>query len=89
MLRFRKVNTILDAQKMRIEDGGDDPTVNDYLVKALRAAVIAQVGEAERKSVFEALDSFERAEQDRSQKPKNFPPKEGPEDMFQSLNLSI
>jgi hypothetical protein len=90
MLRFRKVNTILNALKMQIEDGGDDPTANDYLVKALRAAVIAQVGEAEGKSIFEALDSFERAEQDhRSQKPKNFPPTEGPEDMFQSLNLSI
>ena len=89
MLRFRKVNTILNALKMQIEDGGDDPAVNDYLVKALRAAVISQVGETKGKLVFEALDGFERAEQDRSQRPKAPPPEETPEDMVQSLNLSI
>jgi hypothetical protein len=32
-IRFRKLNTILNALKMQIEDGGDDPVVNDYLVK--------------------------------------------------------
>lgn len=89
MLRFRKVNTILNALKMQIEDGGDDPAVNDYLVKALRAAVIAQVGETKGKSVFEALDDFERAEQGRSKELKNPRPNETPGDMVQSLNLSI
>ncbi len=88
-IRFRKVNTILNALKMQIEDGGDDPDVNDYLVKALRAAVIAQVGETKGKSVFEALDGFEHAEQDRLQKVKNPPLKVLPEDLVQSLNLSI
>jgi tetratricopeptide (TPR) repeat protein len=88
MLRFRKVNTILNALKMQIEDGGDDPAVNAYLVKALRAAIITQVGETSGKSAIEALDRFERAEQDRSQKVKN-PPKVLPEDLVRSLNLSI
>jgi tetratricopeptide (TPR) repeat protein len=88
-IRFRKLNTILNALKMQIEDGGDDPAVNDYLVKALRAAVIAQVGETSGKSAIEALDLFERAEQDRSQKVKNPPPKVLPEDLVRSLNLSI
>jgi len=89
MIRFRKVNTILNALKMQIEDGGDDPAVNAYLVKALRAAVIAQVGETKGKSVFEALDGFEQAEQDRSLRPKGPLPKETPEDMVKSLTLSI
>lgn len=89
MLRFRKVHTILNALKMQIEDGGDDLAVNDYLVKALRVAVIAQVGETGGKSALEALDGFERAERNRVQKLKNPPPKETPEDPVQSLNLSI
>ena len=88
-IRFRKLNTILNALTMQIEDGGDDPTVNGYLVKALRAAVIAQVGGTSGKSVLETLDSFERAEQDRFQKIKNPPLKELPEDLVRSLNLSI
>ena len=88
-IRFRKLNTILNALKMQIEDGGDDPAVNGYLVKALRAAVIAQVGETSGKSAIEALDSFERAEQDRFQKVKNPPPKVLSEDLVRSLNLSI
>lgn len=73
MLRFRKVNTIFNALKMRIEDGGDDPAGSDYLVKALRAAVIAQVGEIKGKSSLEALDDFEQAEQSFSKEIKNCP----------------
>jgi hypothetical protein len=71
VVRFRKLHTIVNALKMQIEDGGDDPAVNDNLVKALRAAVIAQVGETKGKFVLEALDGFEQAEQDRSLKLKN------------------
>ncbi len=89
MIRFCKVHTILNALKMQIEDGEDDPAVNDYLVKALRAAVIAQVGETKGKSVLKAPDGFERVEQDRSQKPITSPVKETPEDMVQALNLTI
>ena len=29
MIRFRKLNTIINALKMQIEDGGDASTVND------------------------------------------------------------
>jgi hypothetical protein len=88
MICFRKVNTILNALKMQIEDGGDDPAVNAYLVKALRAAVVAQVGEANGKSVFEALDGFERAEQGCSKEIKNPRPNEMPEDVVELNNLS-
>jgi hypothetical protein len=76
MTRFRKVNAILNALKMQIEDGGDDPAANGYLVKALRASVIAQAGETKGKLVLEALDDFERAEQGRSKELKNPRPKE-------------
>jgi hypothetical protein len=88
MIRFRKVNTILNALKMQIEDGGDDPAANGYLVKALRASVIAQVGETNGKSALEALDGFERTEQDRTQKLKNPRPNELPEDVVQLNSLS-
>ncbi len=66
MIRFRKLNTILNALRMQFEDSRDDPTVNDHLVKALRAAVIALVGEASGKSALEALGSFTQAERKRS-----------------------
>ncbi len=82
MIRFRKVNTILNALKMQIEDGGDDPAANGYLVKALRASVIVQVGETVGKSVLEALDGFERSEQGRSQKLEDPHPKEMPKTWF-------
>jgi len=39
-LRQRKLNGILNALTMQIEDGGDSSEVNALLVKALRAAVI-------------------------------------------------
>jgi hypothetical protein len=68
MIRFRKLNIIINALKMQIEDGRDASTVNDYLVKALHAAIVAQVGEASGKNALEALDRFVQAERDRSQK---------------------
>ncbi len=49
-LRQRKLNGILNALTMQIEDGGDSSEVNELLVKALRAAIIFQVGEAVAKS---------------------------------------
>src|SRR3990172_1953317 len=61
-LRFRKLNGILGALIMQIEDGGDSPEVNELLVKALRAAVIFQVGEDAAKSFNEALARVEHAE---------------------------
>ena len=61
-LRQRKLNGILGALTMQIEDGGDSPEVNELLVKALRAAVIFQVGGDAAKSFIEALARFEQAE---------------------------
>ena len=61
-LRFRKLNGILGALIMQIEDGGDSPEVNELLVKALRAAIIFQVGEAVAKPALEALARFEQSE---------------------------
>src|SRR3972149_85329 len=61
-LRFRKLNGILGALTMQIEDGGDSPEVNELLVKALRAAVIFQVGGDAAKSFIEARARFEQAE---------------------------
>jgi hypothetical protein len=61
-LRFRKLNGILNALTMQIEDGGDSSEVNELLVKALRAAIIFQVGEAVSKSALDALAQFEQSE---------------------------
>ena len=61
-LRQRKLNGMLNALTMQIEDGGDSPEVNELLVKALRAAIIFQVGEAVAKSALEALAQFEQSE---------------------------
>ena len=61
-LRQRKLNGILNALTMQIEDGGDSPEVNELLVKALRAAIIFEVGEAVAKSALEALARFEQSE---------------------------
>jgi len=62
ILRFRKLKGIHNALTMQIEDGGDFPEVNELLVKALRAAVIFQVGESAAKSFIEALARFEQTE---------------------------
>lgn len=61
-LRQRKLNGILNALTMQIEDGGDSPEVNELLVKALRAAVIFQVGEESAKPFIEVLTRFEQSE---------------------------
>lgn len=61
-LRFRKLNGVLNALTMQIEDGGDSSEVNELLVKALRAAIIFQVGEAVAKSALDALAQFEQSE---------------------------
>lgn len=61
-LRQRKLNGILNALTMQIEDGGDSPKVNELLVKALRIAVVFQAGEDAAKPFIEALAQFERSE---------------------------
>jgi tetratricopeptide (TPR) repeat protein len=62
LLRFRKLNGILSALTMQIEDGGDHAEVNHLLVQALRAAVLAQVGPETGRTALEALARFEQAE---------------------------
>ena len=62
ILRFRKLNGILNALTMQIEDGGDFPEVNDLLIKALRTAVIAQIGEKTAVRVLNSLAQFEQSE---------------------------
>lgn len=42
-VRARKLNAILNALIMQIEDGGDNPKVNDLLLAALRTGVLHQV----------------------------------------------
>jgi len=64
-LRQRKLNGILNALTMQIEDGGDVPEVNDLLIKALRVAVIAQVGEKSAAASLAALAQFEQSEAER------------------------
>ncbi len=61
-LRQRKLNGILGAITMQIEDGGDSPEVNELLVKALRSAIVFQVGEDAASSLLEAIARFEQAE---------------------------
>jgi len=64
--RFRKLNGILNALTMQIEDGGDFPEVNEFLIKALCAAIIAQVGKESAGRALEALAQFEQSERLRS-----------------------
>lgn len=62
LLRQRKLNGILNALMMQIEDGSDSDEVNKLLIEALRAAVIFQIGETAARPVMEALALFEQAE---------------------------
>jgi hypothetical protein len=61
-LRQRKLNGILNALTMQIEDGGDSSEVNNLLIKALRVAVIAQVGDKSAAATLKALAQFEQSE---------------------------
>lgn len=61
-IRARKLNGILNALIMQIEDGGDHPDVNRLLFEALRKNLVHQVGEKAAKPAFAAIVQFERAE---------------------------
>jgi tetratricopeptide (TPR) repeat protein len=63
--RFRKIGAIRNALEVQIEDGGDNPEVNRFLLEALRAAILHQVGEPEAQSALHALAEFEQAESQR------------------------
>jgi len=62
LIRFRKLNGILGALEMQIEDGGDSPEVNKLLLDALRASIDHQVGQSQGRAALQAIDAFEQAE---------------------------
>jgi tetratricopeptide (TPR) repeat protein len=61
-IRFRKLNGILNAVEVQIEDGGDSPEVNKLLLDALRACLRHQAGERGAKAALRSIDAFEKAE---------------------------
>lgn len=67
LVRVRKLNGILNALEMQIEDGGDSAEVNQHLLDALRAALLHQVTEREARPALKALDAFARSETQRWQ----------------------
>jgi hypothetical protein len=88
LIRFRKLNGILGALTMQIEDGGDHPEVNRLLIDALRVAVRHQVGEKMARPVLRALDAFEQTEAERWEQVKagTLPPMQlTPEDQIDDL----
>jgi tetratricopeptide (TPR) repeat protein len=65
LIRQRKLNGILNALVMQIEDGGDSPEVNCLLLDALREGVRHQVGEHQAREVLGAIEAFEEDETER------------------------
>jgi tetratricopeptide (TPR) repeat protein len=65
LIRQRKLNGILSALMMQIEDGGDSPEVNRLLLDALREGLRHQVGEHRARAALRAIDAFEKAEAER------------------------
>src|SRR5690348_996333 len=64
-IRARKLGAVLSALEVQIEDGGDSPQANRFLLEALRAGVRHQVNEDEVRAVLRAIDTLERAEAER------------------------
>ena len=64
-IRVRKLNGIVNAIVMQIEDGGDSPEVNHLLLDALRAAIIHQVGEDAAVPALRAIEAFQQVEAER------------------------
>lgn len=62
LIRLRKLNGILNALTMQIEDGGDSREVNRLLLDALRAAVRHQADDRAAQGVLRAIDAFEETE---------------------------
>jgi tetratricopeptide (TPR) repeat protein len=88
LIRQRKLNGILNALMMQIEDGGDSPEVNRLLLDALREGLRHQVGEPRAKSVLRAIDAFEEAEAERWEQARagTLPPIElTPEELLDDL----
>ena len=64
-IRARKLGAVLSALEVQIEDGGDSPEANRFLLEAVRAGVRHQVDEGQARAVLRAIDALERAEDER------------------------
>ncbi len=60
--RQRKLNPIVSALIMQVEDGGDSPEVNSLLLTALQAGVRHQVDKQQAKPIMSAIDAFMKKE---------------------------
>jgi len=60
--RYRKLHAILNALEVQIEDGGDNPEVNDCLLEALRLNICHQVNEQQGQTALLAIDAFAQGE---------------------------
>jgi hypothetical protein len=58
LIRLRKLTAILNALEMQIEDGGDNPQVNAWLLEALQEGVKHQVGKERGKAALRAIRAF-------------------------------
>ncbi|MCI0397220.1 MAG: hypothetical protein L0332_33725 [Chloroflexi bacterium] len=88
VVRFRKLNGILNALIMQIEDGGDSPEVNGRLLDTLRASVCHQVGPERATAVLAAIDTFAQEEAKRWEQARAgtlLPPELPPEEELQEL----
>jgi hypothetical protein len=65
LLRYRKVNGILNALAMQVEDGGDDPAVVVHLLDAFEAAVRAHVSQPAAADVLLSVQALRNAETQR------------------------
>jgi hypothetical protein len=65
VIRLRKLNAILNALEMQIEDGGGSPDVNSRLLEALQLVVLHQVGQQRATTVLQTILDFTRAEETR------------------------
>ena len=65
LVKIRKLNTILNALEVQLEEGGDSPEVNDLLLMALRQAVDFHLGPDRGRSILTAIGRFAVTEKKR------------------------
>ncbi len=63
LMRQRNLITILNAIEVQFEGGNDSPEVNEYLLRALRAAVLHEVSDGTETAVVQAIDTFAKGEE--------------------------
>ena len=62
LMRQRNLISILNAIEVQLEGGGDNPDVNEYLLRALQAAVRHEVSDGRETAVLQAINSFAKGE---------------------------